>query len=113
MINEAVSLVNGEVTFEMQPNAVQLFQFVIPELLGVSDNEGVFPIKVFPNPATNKFELVSDQSIGRFDVLDLAGQIIESYTVNESSTTIDLSNYPNGCYLLQFATGATAKIVKR
>lgn len=69
-------------------------------------NELANDINVFPNPSTGKFTLaVSDLNFSHYDltVVNTTGSVIYHTTVEQTSTEIDLSNYPKGNYILRIS----------
>jgi hypothetical protein len=60
---------------------------------------------VFPNPATNKLNLVFDKnSIGKIIINDALGKEVYSYTINNPNIElqIDISNFNSGIYYLSY-----------
>ncbi len=81
-------------------------------LLGISelstDNESVFP-----NPAQNEINFVSDVMNQRnIQVFDITGRKIDSYTINSTKTTINTSGYDSGMYIYE-VLGKDESILKR
>lgn len=64
----------------MQPNSVQLFQFVIPEILNVSEFSKELNLLIYPNPTNGIIEIKSKQIIGKIVITDINGKIIYYYT---------------------------------
>jgi len=71
-------------------------------------------LNVYPNPSTGMFTVNSDQlkvnSV--VEVYNLLGERIQSFTVQNSKFTIDLSGQPAGIYIIQ-ANNLHARIVKQ
>lgn len=69
---------------------------------------------VFPNPSSDFLNIKSnnEQTIGKIIVSDLTGKIMLHTTFNISETTIDISSFPQGLYLLKTANGKILKVVK-
>jgi len=60
---------------------------------------------VFPNPATNKLNLVFDKnSTGTVAIFDAMGKEVNSYIINNPSSElpIDISNFTNGVYYVSY-----------
>ena len=75
-------------------------------------------IDLYPNPTTNLINVrVPSSSIGQTITLsDALGNEIEKRKINNSSLSIDLSNYPSGVYYLHTTNGAQSiaqKFVKQ
>ena len=67
----------------------------------VGINEINSSITLHPNPTTGIVELQGIKRLFKVDVYDYAGKYLQS----TSRSTIDLSNYPSGIYLLKVAYG--------
>ena len=89
----------------------------------LSNNQSVFnDFKVFPNPATN-FVTVSFSSLSSdavtYSLIDVQGRVIQKYGVNGTvgiiNESLNISEIPNGFYILKIAQGNlqyNTKIVK-
>lgn len=63
-------------------------------------------IQVYPNPATNIVHITTDiAGTYNYSIYNIQGQEIMQYTVNQSSFSIDISNYNNGLYTLVIYSG--------
>jgi lysozyme len=74
-------------------------------------------IKIYPNPTTGKFEVSGFEDFGSnltIDIINFDGKIIYSKVISnqESLISIDLSNHPNGLYLVRFSNEKTTFIRK-
>lgn len=70
-------------------------------------------LKVYPNPASNQVVFSTDLSEKlNVRVYDMTGRMIEQINF-ESHTTLDISNFQNGFYLIQFETRAGGQGVKK
>jgi hypothetical protein len=70
-----------------------------------SANKEPSGLVVFPNPATNKLNLVFDKnSTGTITISDALGKEVYSYLINNDSLEfpIDISNFINGIYYLSY-----------
>ncbi len=69
-------------------------------------------VSVFPNPTSGLLQVqVEGSKIGEMKLINNLGQIVYQEIVNQENTTLDLTNYPEGVYLLK-GLGWSAKIVK-
>jgi len=62
-------------------------------------------LAVLPNPATTQVNIAFDQNqveTLQVSIFDAQGKLIERKTINEVNHSINLSNWSNGLYLLQF-----------
>lgn len=60
--------------------------------------------EVFPNPAENSITIKIPVSNGLLEVMDVVGKKVGKYTLTQHSTTLDISQYPNGLYNLIIST---------
>lgn len=60
--------------------------------------------EVFPNPAENSITIKIPVSNGTLEVTDMIGKKVGNYTLTQQSTTLDVSQYPNGLYNLIIST---------
>ncbi len=70
-------------------------------------------VSLFPNPASEQLNLISNYNIKRIKVLNFAGQIIFNNVLNESNPTINISEFESGIYFIEIETdkGITTKKV--
>lgn len=88
------------------------------EFLGTLGN-GTFnfssKLSVYPNPSSDVFSINIDAR-GEIVVYDLIGKIIKSENIDSGITKLDLSNYPNGIYLMKMTNenneSRTIKLIK-
>ena len=107
------SLLNGQTSFSMEPNSVQLFQFIIPEVVSVDDVKKEVNILIFPNPTEHTFTMESEEVIGKIQIYDTQGKMLKSFQSNQRSRVIDLSKYPAGVYFVKRVdSNATFKVIK-
>jgi uncharacterized protein (TIGR02145 family) len=75
-------------------------------------------ISVFPNPGNDVFTISLASTPGlnaTAGIYDVNGKMVLQQTLNSSSCTIDLTNYPTGMYLVKIDTGTkifSKKIIK-
>lgn len=60
---------------------------------------------IYPNPAETSVKLEDIPSHGNLQVCDLQGKIIFEKTLDDSNTTIDLSNVAKGVYMVKISDG--------
>lgn len=73
-------------------------------------------VSIYPNPAINRIYISSNTTIDKILVYNIFGQMMYKSSKSENSTTVDISNYAKGVYLVKvFADGKpkTQKIVKK
>ena len=73
--------------------------------------------KVYPNPAMNMlYADITDNAIEQAQVIDMAGNILSTYTVTQKQLAINISSLPPGIYILQLVGNsktANARFVKQ
>ena len=78
-----------------------------------------FNFTMYPNPVdrTGSLTLSSNQSIDRYEVLDITGKIIDAKSVsNQNEIEVVLTNYSSGLYILKAYSGSvfsTQKMIVR
>ena len=88
---------------KMKENCISNFAeatavFVIPSIFeDVIHNN----FSIYPNPATNLINISSNESIESIDIYDLKGGIIFSQSKNKKNTSIDVSNFAKGIYVVK------------
>ena len=100
--------------FNMTDAADQVYYWdnlVLGEPLGVSENTLV-NITMYPNPATSVVVLQASQEIASIQVLNLLGQRVSSVTVNDTTSTINVSGLKAGSYFANvlFSNGNTQNL---
>ncbi len=74
-------------------------------------------VKVFPNPARNKFTIESNEIIKQIRLIDISGQVVKDKFANELSYNVNVHDLRPGMYFLQIFTkdgGVTERVqVKR
>ena len=58
-------------------------------------------IDIFPNPVVNQFTINGTLTLNQIDILDAAGQIIQTINNVENTHTIDISVLPGGLYFVR------------
>lgn len=72
--------------------------------LSVHENEGA-QITLYPNPAKNAVNILSEDGLQHIEVYNLLGQSVDAVTLNGSNKhTIDISNYVSGIYFVKIAS---------
>ncbi|WP_051605793.1 T9SS type A sorting domain-containing protein [Polaribacter sp. Hel_I_88] len=77
------------------------------ELLGFS---------MFPNPATDRLNISAKETIQNADIFNVLGKKVMSVDVNDTKTSINISNLSSGIYLVKYNVGnttGTAKFIKQ
>ena len=93
----------------MEQSTAFLYEIVCPQfaqLDEVAENE----VMLYPNPADEKFTLVSDKTLRRVEVFDLSGKLIFVKEMNGTEAEISTSNFNSGAYLVK--TYGTSNLIK-
>lgn len=61
-------------------------------------------LTVYPNPGADEFSVTAQQTILRYELINLQGQVILSSEVNSPAVKIDVAGLPNGIYVLTVYT---------
>ncbi len=81
--------------------------------LGIEDNL-TSEISIFPNPVSNVLTIASPtvqiETIALYDIL--GNQLFNASEISENKTTLDISNYASGVYLLNINENITKKVIK-
>ncbi|MBU2928579.1 S8 family serine peptidase [Winogradskyella psychrotolerans] len=78
------------------------------------NEEQLEDFKFYPNPVTSNLNIEMPSSVNQIDVsmYNQLGQVILNQSINETSTSIDVSNLASGIYLIQFSTSGISKTFK-
>jgi hypothetical protein len=69
-------------------------------------------VAVYPNPTTGEIRISNTVSNQIVKITDVTGSLKGSYRTQESVTTIDLTGYPKGAYLVHY-DGKTFKVIRK
>lgn len=87
------------------------------EVQGLSVNAlDLTNVQLYPNPTTGKVKINADNNITSIQVLDLNGRLINTYTDNDTTIDIDMSELNAGVYLFViYANDAksTQRVIKQ
>lgn len=68
--------------------------------LSVYDEQVVFDINIYPNPASDELNMTCEKIVLQADLYNASGQLVQSETPYSSRCTMDVRNLPQGIYLL-------------
>jgi hypothetical protein len=71
-------------------------------------------INVFPNPASSRLNIVSDENISEIRIYDMLGQLVFSHGAAGRQHVVEVSHLQNGIYIMQVHTinGASVKKIQ-
>lgn len=84
--------------------------------LSTSELNKTEAVVVYPNPTSDQINLQADQNITEVKVTNYLGQIVNVYEMNETQSSIDMSQLESGVYFIEVTTEAsqhTIKVVKK
>ena len=79
------------------------------------DNNKLLGFSMFPNPAKTQLQISAKETITKADVFNVLGRNVKSFTVNNTSTSLDISELSKGIYLIKYESAGrvgTAKFIK-
>lgn len=76
------------------------------------EESGKSSLIVFPNPAQEKVEILSDVAVKKIKVYDVFGKLIEEINTLSTMQKIDVSAYEAGTYFIQIETLGGEKVVR-
>jgi hypothetical protein len=62
-------------------------------------------VLVYPNPTHDRITIKSDRLVKRIELFSSGGELLHHLTCNNSLTTLDLSDYPSGVYMIKLRCG--------
>jgi len=80
-------------------------------VLSVADND-IQNVNVFPNPASNSIKVNSDSFIEHIKIYNVLGQEVASYSVQEFTKELDISNLSDGNYFLKVYSGKAVHVIR-
>jgi hypothetical protein len=94
-------------------NDVEFFvdNFTVDGTVGVEDTDS-FEFSFYPNPTDNLVTFNGQQVIDGIIVRNLLGQQLLIAQPNTTSSSIDLSAFPSGLYLIEVSSGEQSRVVK-
>ena len=109
---DGVNLTDNPLSFELDYNTHLKAVFVEDEATSVAYAGDMSNLRVFPNPATDQFNIIHDVTIRKVILSDLSGRIVQHTKVNTTETTLNVSALQNGIYILEVITDKDAQSVK-
>lgn len=89
-------------TFQFQPIDCDLFPS--PEALSITDLQ-LTKVLIFPNPTISSFTIQSNNKmIKKIELLDIQGRILKVVQINQMNSTINISDFAKGTYIVLIET---------
>ncbi|MFA8301223.1 MAG: choice-of-anchor D domain-containing protein [Hyphomicrobiales bacterium] len=70
-------------------------------------NEIAIQADIYPNPASDNINVVTEKNINSYKIMNLQGAIIDTKTVNSNNINISINNLESGLYIIQLETENT------
>ena len=110
---------NDEVLFEIydgdgavaSDNGYTVFKHVFNVTLTGTNPIEVESLNIFPNPSNGHFQVSYEGLIDTYKVINITGQVVREDVVNQTTMTLDLSDYENGLYMLLINDSIIRKLV--
>ncbi len=68
-------------------------------VVGINEATASAQVNVYPNPAQNEITFAVEASkVSSVQLLDVAGRLIDTFTISGDNTSVNISNYANGIY---------------
>lgn len=69
-------------------------------------------IKLYPNPVIDVLNISSTESMSKIEVVNMLGQVVFVKTIDEMETTVDMSRYSTGTYIIKVLVDTKVEIFK-
>ncbi|PKP17299.1 MAG: hypothetical protein CVU05_15790 [Bacteroidetes bacterium HGW-Bacteroidetes-21] len=73
-------------------------------MVGINGNPSI-GVMTYPNPATESINVVSDAMINTVSVYSVNGQLVNTFNVNATTTSIDVTGMAKGNYVIEVKAG--------
>ena len=100
--------VTAEDSVTVRVYSVMLTAPTEPAPVGIAETEDVPTVKVYPNPAQTILNIVAE---GEVTITDMRGSVLTTHQCH-GTTQIDISNLPQGAYIIRTTSGSQRFIKK-
>lgn len=69
-------------------------------------------IKLYPNPVIDVLNISSTEAMSKVEVVNMLGQVVFVKTINELETSVDMSRYSTGTYIIKVLVDTKVEIFK-
>ncbi|MEO8760990.1 MAG: LamG-like jellyroll fold domain-containing protein [Bacteroidia bacterium] len=80
---------------------------------GIKTNYLETNITLFPNPIKNELKISSNEKVSNYKIISLLGEVMLQGKLNQSLSTVDLSQMQSGVYFIEFESGNGSSITKK
>ncbi len=90
-------------------------QVVIEPFSGIQDVEDMLGVSIYPNPAKDFVQINIEDAITNklsLQVYDMLGKLIESQTITEQTTQLNIKNLEKGVYILKIGNSTKRFVIK-
>jgi len=86
--------------------------FNISGITGINNLNTNSNIQIYPTIANENINIRSSEIIEKIEIINIEGQLISSYIINNSQTQINVSNLENGTYFVKSKTSTNNSVAK-
>ncbi|MCT4587754.1 MAG: T9SS type A sorting domain-containing protein [Carboxylicivirga sp.] len=83
-----------------------------PTATNISKNEIKQSVRLYPNPTSGLFNIKSDLQFKTIDIYSISGKLVKSVNGQGIEQIVDISDLPNGIYLLSIDGNIVSKVVR-
>ena len=92
-------------SYTNQPEGLYSFVMTGTAVLGMSENNKIQQLEMYPNPATNILHLKAGQKMEIIQVYNMLGQAILNKSPNSYKSDLNIENLQSGSYILKIQSG--------
>ena len=114
-LTEGVYTISFETTDDEGNTSNCSFELTVEEILSIQNPTLSEGLSIYPNPASNNFNVVSkNENLTRIVVADITGKILMSLEqLDVEKQSIDVSTLSEGIYFVNINNNVTKKIIKK
>lgn len=100
--SDSISLIAGQISITLQPNAIALLEITVPEFLGLTNPILTNDVSFYPNPAFNNATLKSIKPFSELFIINSEGKMVKqlSFGTKTTSKEINLEGLKKGSYFI-------------
>ncbi len=97
------------VTGEIELSGDTLVEIKMKKITNIVEEENPIEVSVFPNPASDKFIVESNQKISQIKLININGKIAGKYVIDAFSTEININELKQGVYFMKIISDKSVK----